>query len=176
MRLCSDGRSRDNEPRQRRGIGSTFFDLCEAIQLSPKPVVVVMQEIGPHREFCAHCGEVLATVFQRLGAVGLVSDAAVRDLKEARALRFHYFATGTVASHGNFRVVRAQVPVTICGLHLRPGDLVHGDANGLILVPKEGLDRLCALAGEVRHSERQLLDYVKSRTMTLAGLRKKILH
>lgn len=135
-----------------------------------------MQEIGPHREFCAHCGEVLPTVFQRLGAVGLVSDAAVRYLKEVRALRFHYLATSTVASHGNFRVARAQVPVTICGLHLRPGTLVHGDANGLILVPKEGLDRPCALAGKVRRSERQLLDYVRSRTMTLAGLRKKILY
>ena len=153
-----------------------FFDLCEAIRLAPKPVVVAMREIGAHREFCAHCGEVLATVFQRLGAVGLVSDASVRDIREVRALGFHYFATGTVASHGNFRIVRAQVPVTICGLQLSPGDLVHGDANGLILLPREQVDRLPALVKEVRRSERQVLGYVKSRQFTLEGLKKRIVH
>ncbi|MCX7590247.1 MAG: RraA family protein [Kiritimatiellae bacterium] len=153
-----------------------FVELCEAIHRTQKPVVVVMREIGPHREFCAHCGEVLATVFTRLGAVGLVSDAAVRDLKEVRALGFHYFATGTVASHGNFRIVRVQVPVTVCGLHIRPGDLLHGDANGLILVPAEGRERLPQLAAEVVKTERNFIAFVKSGKFSIQQLKTRITH
>ncbi len=101
---------------------------------SPKPAVVVLQEIGGYPDYAAHCGEVMSTVFTRLGAIGLVSDCGVRDLPEVRALGFHYFARGSVASHGSFRIVRTGVPVTVQGLAVRPGELLHGDENGLIIV------------------------------------------
>jgi len=51
-----------------------FIELFEAINRSLRPAVVVMQESGPHPDWAAPCGEVLATFFSRLGAVGLVSD------------------------------------------------------------------------------------------------------
>jgi regulator of RNase E activity RraA len=60
----------------------------------------------------------MATIFTRLGAVGLVSDCAVRDLPEVRAMGFQYFARGAVVSHGWFRIVRSGVPVHVgCGEH-----------------------------------------------------------
>lgn len=51
-----------------------FFDLFAALEAAPKPAVVVLQEIGGQRDLAAHCGEVMASIFTRLGAVGLVSD------------------------------------------------------------------------------------------------------
>src|ERR1700728_378590 len=89
----------------------TLRPLLEAVQNSAKPAVVAFQEIGAHPQFAAHCGEGMSTIFQRLGAVGFVTDSAVRDIAEVRALGFHYFARGCVASHGNFRVVRIGVPI-----------------------------------------------------------------
>ena len=88
--------------------------------------MIAFQEIGAQPDLAAHCGEVMATIFTRLGAVGLVSDSGVRDIAEVRALRFHYFARGTVSSHANFRIVRAGVPIQLQGLVIRPGDLLHG--------------------------------------------------
>jgi len=58
---------------------SVFMRLYEATADSAKPAEIVFQEIGPHPRYAAHCGEVLATILKRVGAVGLVSDCAVRD-------------------------------------------------------------------------------------------------
>lgn len=145
------------------------LELYRLVEASPKPAVVVLQEIGGFPDFAAHCGEVMATFFRRLGAVGLVSDCAVRDLPEVRALGFHFFARGACASHAWFRIVRTNVPVTVCGLPVRPGELLHGDENGLITVPGAELERLQEAVEEVRRSERRIMDYVRSSEFTLEG-------
>jgi len=152
----------------------TFLSLYEAVMESPKPAVVAFQEIGPQADYAAHCGEVMATIFQRLGAVGLVSDCAVRDIPEVRALRFQYFARGTVASHAYFRIVRVGVPIQVQGLVICPHDLLHGDENGLIVVPKEGLDKLPAAVEGVRTKERALMEYVRGPGFTFEGLRERL--
>jgi 4-hydroxy-4-methyl-2-oxoglutarate aldolase len=155
---------------------SAFPPLFQAIADSPKPAVVVFQELGAHPLYAAHCGEVMATVFSRLGAAGLVSDCGVRDIPEVRALGFHYFARGTAASHGNFRVVRVGEPVQIRGLTVRPGDLLHGDENGLIAVPAAGLDELPQAVEAVRSSERAILDFVRGPDFNIADLVRRFYH
>jgi regulator of RNase E activity RraA len=104
-----------------------FVDLFQAVEDSRKPAIVVLQEIGRHRDWAAHSGEVMATIFSTLGAIGLVTDCAVRDLAAVRGLKFHYFARGAVSSHAHFRIVRSNVPVDVLGMPVRPGDLIHGD-------------------------------------------------
>ena len=103
--------------RQEEGGPETFVDLFKLVDASPKPAIVVLQEMGPHGNYAAHSGEVMATIFTRLGAVGLVSDCAVRDLPEVRAMGFQYFARGAVVSHAWFRIVRSGVP----GITTLPG-------------------------------------------------------
>ncbi|MGH9431894.1 MAG: RraA family protein [Terriglobia bacterium] len=137
-----------------------FIELFRAVANAPKPAAVVFQEIGPWPDYSAHCGEVMATIFRRAGAVGLVTDGAVRDVAELRKLNFQCFARGTVASHANFRIVRVNIPVQIMGLPIRPGDLLHGDENGLISIPKPALGGLLDAVESVRARERRLLDRV----------------
>jgi len=153
----------------------TLVSLCEAVMHSPKAVVVAFQEIGPQPDYAAHCGEVMATIFQRLGAVGLVSGCAVRDIPEVRALRFQYFACGAVASHAYFHIVRVGVPIQVKGLGIGPHDLLHGDENGVIVVPQEALARLPAAVEAVRARERVLMEYVRGPGFTFEGLRDRIL-
>lgn len=159
------------EPRDNR----LFLDLYSQLAQGPKPGVIVLQEIGGLGNYAAHAGEVMSSIFHRLGAVGLVSDCGVRDLPEVRRIGFHYFARGSVASHANFRIARVGVPVQICGLVIQPGDLLHGDENGLALVPKEKRDQIAAMVDRVRTREGKLLDYVRSAEFTLEGLRSHIL-
>jgi regulator of RNase E activity RraA len=148
-----------------------FLDLYRMVDASPKPAIVVLQEIGGFGSFAAHCGEVMATFFSRLGAIGLVSDCAVRDLPEVRALRFHYFARGSVASHGNFRIVRSGVPVQVMGMEVKPQDILHGDENGLIVVPDAPLADLSLKVEEVRRRERKIMEFVRSPEFTLDGFK-----
>jgi regulator of RNase E activity RraA len=155
--------------------GSKFIDLYAAVAQSPKPAIVVFQEVGPFPDYAAHCGEVMATIFTRLGAIGLVTDCAVRDVPEVRAMKFRYFARGMVASHGCFRIVRVGVPVQVHGLTIHPEDLLHGDENGLISVPREALNGLPAAVQKVRSREKSLMDFVRGPDFTLDGLKGKIL-
>jgi regulator of RNase E activity RraA len=149
----------------------TFLELFKAVENSPKPAVVAFQEIGGHADYAAHCGEVMATAFTRLGAVGLVTDAGVRDVPEVRALRFHYFARGTVVSHASFRIVRVGVPIQILGVELKPGDLLHGDENGLLRIPAAALGDLEQAVERVRSRERRLMDFMRSPEFSVEKLK-----
>jgi regulator of RNase E activity RraA len=148
-----------------------FIELYQAVEQAPKPAVIVFQEIGGHGDYAAHCGEVMATAFTALGAVGLVSDCAVRDLPEVRALGFRYFARGAVVSHAYFRIHRVSVPVHIGGEIVRPGDLIHADENGVLLVPPGIQGVVEAKVDAIRLRERKLMDYMKSPQFTVQGLR-----
>ena len=153
-----------------------FGELFRAASASSKPVVVAFQEVGAHAELSAHCGEVMATIFKRLGAVGLVTDGGVRDMDEVRALGFQYFARGTVASHANFRIVRANVPIQVGGMMVRPGALLHGDINGLVEVPEQKRDQLAAAVEKVRSTEGPLMEYVRSAEFDLEQLIRRFFH
>ena len=148
----------DMHPTEER----TFLELFKAVADSPRPSVVAFQEIGGHGDYAAHCGEVMATIFTRLGAVGLVSDCGVRDVPEVRALRFHYFARGSVVSRASFRIVRVGVPIQVHGLAINPGDLLHGDENGLLKIPHTALDSLLEAVEVVRAKERKLMESVRA--------------
>jgi len=151
-----------------------FVELYQAVEASPKPAVIALQEIGGHADYAAHCGEVMATFFTRLGAVGLVSDCGVRDLPEVRRLGFQYFARGSVASHGNYRIARPSVPVQIMGLVVKPGDILHGDENGLISVPAGIEERLPDAVELVRQRERKVMEYVRGADFALANFKKMV--
>jgi 4-hydroxy-4-methyl-2-oxoglutarate aldolase len=148
--------------------------LYRAVEQSAKPAVIAFQEIGGFPDYAAHCGEVMASVFTRLGAIGLVTDCAVRDIPEVRALRFHYFAQGSVASHANFRIVRVGMPIQVFGMPVATGDLLHGDENGLISIPSGLEDKLPRLVDTVRSRERALIDFVRSDGFTAEGFRKYV--
>ena len=151
-----------------------FVELYRMVEQSPKPAVVVFQEIGGHGDYAAHAGEVMSTIFQRCGAIGLVSDCGVRDLPEVRALGFHYFARGAVASHANFRIAQVGVPVQVMGLVVQPGDLLHGDENGLALVPRERREELPEMVKRIRDREGELLEFVRGKNFDLSGVEKRI--
>jgi 4-hydroxy-4-methyl-2-oxoglutarate aldolase len=162
----------EGNPREEKG----YVELFEAVEKSPKPAVIAFQEVGAHPDYATHCGEVMATFFTRFGGIGLVTDSAVRDLAEVRALRFHYFARGAVASHANFRIVRVGVPITVMGLVIRPQDILHGDQNGLIQIPKEAAEGLPAAVESVRTRERRLMDLAKDPNFTASQLHGRFFH
>lgn len=150
----------------------TFYELYSAIDKSPKPAIVVLQELGAHGEYAAHAGEIVCSISQRLGAIALVSDCGVRDIPEVRKLGFQYFARGTVASHANYRIARVGVPVQLLGMVVKPGDLLHGDENGLALVPREKREMIPEKVDAIREKEGKLLEYVRSKKFSLSGLKK----
>ncbi|MCC7360497.1 MAG: RraA family protein [Anaerolineales bacterium] len=141
----------------------------EAMAASPQPVVLIMQDVGPQPRKSAHFGEVMGTLARRLGAVGVVTNGGVRDLDEVRRLGLHYFAAGAVPSHGQPRLLSVGQPVQVDGVTFQPGDLVHGDLNGLTVIPAAIAAQVAAAADLVRADEAELLAYIQSPAFSIAG-------
>jgi 4-hydroxy-4-methyl-2-oxoglutarate aldolase len=150
-----------------------WWQMYEALAEMPAPSVLVVQDISGEPSHCALAGEVMATMAKRLGAVGMVTDGGLRDVHEVRALGFGYFAQYLVVSHGNFDIVDIGKPITLDGQVIYTGDILHGDANGIVIVPREVLDGLPEEVEKVRTRERASMDFINSPEYTIALARSR---
>lgn len=135
-----------------------LYAAIAAIQ--PLPAVVVIGNAGGSDKIhlSCHVGEMMATTMKRVGAVGLVTDGGLRDLREIRALStFHYYGRGPVVAHGRPTIYGIGAAVNIDGMEVRPGDLLHGDENGITVIPAEIADKVAAQARAHRATEEQRL-------------------
>ena len=142
---------------------SGFDELLERIDEAPKPCVYVVQHVGHDRNRSCFGGDMTASALQYLGAVGMVADGGIRDRHGIgkHAPGFQVFSSGLVVSHGQGAILDFNVTVNVCGLTIRPGDLLHGDENGLLTIPKEIAAELPNKAGEVCNLESPLFDLLK---------------
>ncbi|HEX2680001.1 MAG TPA: RraA family protein [Candidatus Dormibacteraeota bacterium] len=136
--------------------------LYQHVRDVPGPRVVVVRDLDDPPGHGSLWGEVNATIFGALGCAGCVTDGCVRDLKEARAIGFHFFARGPGVSHAYVRVESAGHPVMVGGLHVSPGDLLHADQHGVLLIPRQIAGELPAAAARVVAAEQSLLNWVRS--------------
>jgi 4-hydroxy-4-methyl-2-oxoglutarate aldolase len=137
-------------------------DVWTEMDKIPKPWVVVVDDLDYPRPVGSYWGEVNASVYKALGAVATVTNGGVRDLPEVRATGFHLFSSCVLVSHAYVHVVEAGAPVTIGGLTVRPGDLLHGDEHGVTSIPLEIARELPNAARELEARERKLIDYARS--------------
>lgn len=151
----------DSTTESRQGIG--FNKLYEILVNAPKPAIVVMQDVGNDRLHSCHAGEVMSTTMKQLGAIGILTDGGLRDVKEVHALgNFQYFCAGLVVSHGNPICVSVGDEVTISGMRVRTGDLLHGDANGILHIPDECAEKVAEAAYSIWTREEETMRRVAS--------------
>jgi 4-hydroxy-4-methyl-2-oxoglutarate aldolase len=151
----------DSTTEGRQGIG--FQQLYDLLTKAPRPAIVVMQDVGTDRLHSCHAGEIMSTLMKRLGAIGILTDGGLRDVKEVRALgNFQYFCAGLVVSHGNPMCVSVGDEVTISGMRICMGDLLHGDVNGVVSIPEACADQVAAAAHRVWAEEGVTLRHIAS--------------
>lgn len=150
-----------------------YWRMWDSLAAMEGPAVLAIQDVNgaPHR--CAYAGEMMATLAQRLGAVGMVTDGALRDVEEVRALGFHYFMRYPVVSHGNFEIVSVGEPIELDGQRVEQGDLLHGDRNGIVIFPDAALDGLPEAVAGIREREQAQLEYMRSDAFSLADLKQR---
>ncbi len=129
--------------------------------LKPNDVVVLACN-GPTQRI-APWGELLSTASQVRGAAGCVTDGLVRDVKQIRAMKFPVFhgGIGPLDTKGRARMVERDVPVECAGAAVRRGDIVFGDVDGVVVIPREREDEVIRLALEKVAGENQSRDALR---------------
>jgi len=145
--------------------------LWDHVLSMPAPRVVVIQDDDDPPAIGSLWGEVNSSIFMALGAVGVVTDGGVRDLDEVRAMGFQFFAREVIVSHAYVHLTGVGEPVTIGGLTINPGDLLHGDKHGVLQIPHEVAARIPEATRTVEERERPIIELCHSPEFTPERLR-----
>lgn len=121
----------------------TFMDVVDALDASKKPTILVLQQKFPS-EIAAKAGlagEIMITSMRSVGCVGLISNGPSRDIDAIRKLKdFQLLLSGASAGHGAMGVQAVNVPVTVGGMDVSPGEIVHMDENGACKFPADKME------------------------------------
>lgn len=140
----------------------------------PEPRVLVLQDMDTPPGAGAYVGEVMATLHQRLGCVGAVTNGCFRDLDEVHALGFHLFAAGPCVSHAYVHLLDFGAPVEVGGVTVRTGDLIHADKHGVLIVPLDIAAQVPEAAARVAEREQRIISHCRSAAFSLDELRRWI--
>lgn len=132
------------DPRARREYPENFARYREYLASVPGPKIVVVQDLDAPRCHGSIWGEVGANHARALGCVGTITDGAVRDLDEMKAAGFKALARRLAVSHAHCWPLRWGCPVEVFGTKVKPGQLLHADKHGFILIPPGAGKRLLA--------------------------------
>lgn len=153
--------------------GSDVYDAMQkqlsVLQMRSGPHVIVFQDLDDPST-AATFGEVMCTSYQTFGAVGLITSGTGRDLDQVRQIGFPVFSSGTNCSHGYCHTLHVDVPVHVGGLTVRPGDLLHGDANGVTNIPGEIAADVARLCPEFVAAEEVVLECLRTHGPDLSRL------
>lgn len=157
--------------------GESYYyrlDWLEHLLSIPKPRVLVVEDMDAHPGLGSFVGEVHANILSVLGCVGIVTNGAVRDVPAARALKFQMFARNLTVSHAFSHALDYGGAVSVCGLQVKPGDLLHGDLHGVQTIPFEIASQVPAMAKRMKAEEQALIEFCHSRDFSLDRLRVEV--
>ncbi|MEO1677246.1 MAG: RraA family protein [Pseudomonadota bacterium] len=128
------------------------LDYFRHMAAGPRPAVAVIEDIDHPGCVGAWWGEVHVAIHKGLGLAGALTNGLVRDLGSL-AEGFPVIAGAVGVSHGFVHVVEIGAPVTVMGLTLHDGDLVHADRHGAVVIPADVVAGLAAAIARLEAAE-----------------------
>ncbi len=139
------------------------FAFYGRLEATPSPSIAVVQDMDD-ASIGSFWGEVNASVCKSLGCIGTITDGGVRDIDEVAELGFGYHARHVLVSHAYVHVVEHDIPVEIDGLAVNPGDLLHADKHGIVLIPAEVAPQLAEACRKTQYAEEPVVRGCRERS------------
>jgi len=121
---------------------SAWLDYYRYVAGQPGPKIVVMQDLDKPAVYGSFWGEVTANFHRTLGCVGGIIDGAIRDVDEMTNAGFKALARRLAVGHAHACPLKWNVEVDVFGQRIAPGQLIHADKHGFVVIPKEDEARL----------------------------------
>ena len=128
--------------------GLNFLDVLEAMDRLGKPSIFCFQQKFPAAlpDKVGLSGGNMTSAMRACGAIGAVTNGPSRDIHEIRPMAFQYMTRGICAGHGPQAIQAVQIPVSISGMDVAPGEIVHMDENGAVKFPANRLEEVVTYA------------------------------
>ncbi|RLJ36155.1 regulator of RNase E activity RraA [Litoreibacter meonggei] len=128
----------------------------KAMAEAPKPSIAVIEDTDFPHCVGAFWGEVNCVVHKGFGMSGTLTNGVMRDLGDLTD-GFPVIAGSIGPSHGFVHVQELETPVTIFGMTVQSGDLVHADRHGAVVIPPEVVEHLAAAIKKLQDTEHLVL-------------------
>lgn len=128
--------------RHREANPNAFVDYFRYVASVPSPQIVVMQDLEWPKTWGAGWGEVMANLHKAFGCVGTIADGAIRDVEWMTNAGFKALARRLCVGHAKVCPARWNCPVEVFGRRVEPGNLIHADQHGFMIIPDEDQARL----------------------------------
>lgn len=152
-------------------LGASFGLMLDALDDLKRNEVYICSGASPTY---ALVGELMCTRMQHLGAAGAVVNGFHRDTRGILALDFPCFSYGRYAQDQAPRgkVIDYRVPIDIEGVHVDPGDIVFGDLDGVVIIPRKMEEEIIRLAYEKATGERTVGEAIRAGMSARESFRK----
>jgi regulator of RNase E activity RraA len=120
----------------------SFMDVIDALDGSKKPTILVIEQKFPP-EIAGKVGLAggnMTSALKAVGCVGVLSNGPSRDLDEIRSMGVQFLLSGVTPGHGAMAIRAVNVPVTVAGMDVAPGEIIHMDENGACKFPAHKLE------------------------------------
>ena len=133
----------------------TLMDVLEAMDKLGKPSIFCFEQKFPAElaDKVGLSGGNMTSSMRACGAIGAVSNGPSRDIHEIRPMDFQYLTRGICAGHGPQAIQAVQVPVSISGMDVAPGEIIHMDENGAVKFPADRLEEVVTNAKALLEQE-----------------------
>jgi regulator of RNase E activity RraA len=141
------------------------------IDAGPKPSIVVIQDLDDERGYGSFWGEVNSNIHKGLGCDAVITNGSVRDLPDI-AEGFQMLADRIGPSHAFVHVVDFSHPVTVAGMRVSDGDVIHADQHGAVVIPHEVCGDIKQAANLIARRERVVITAAQRPGFDVEALRR----
>jgi regulator of RNase E activity RraA len=164
-------RTKDAVPLGEASYMSKRLDYLDYVASAPQPGIAVLEDIdGEHVGYGAFWGEVQSNVHKALGCLGTITNGAIRDIP-AIAPGFQMLAGSLAPSHAFVHVVEFGVEVTIHGMAVKSGDLIHADRHGAVVIPPTTIDAMKPALDKISQQEARIIKAAQAPGATAASIK-----
>ena len=163
-------RLRSGEPPVKGGTYHDRSDFWNSLAEIQAPRILVLQDMDNPSGRGAFIGDVHAAILKALGCVGYVTNGAVRELPAVREMGIQLFAGRVVVSHAYAHIFDIGAPVTVGGMEVKPGSLLHGDRHGVLTIPDEVAAAVPKMAQNLRLAENKVIEFCRSDSFSISKL------
>ena len=156
--LARVGMIRSTEPP--RGKVTDRADWYEYVAATDFPTIAVIQDIDGRIGYGAYWGEVQSNIHKALGCLGVVTNGSIRDIPMI-APGFQMLAGSLSPSHAYTHVEDFGIPVTVHGMKVNSGDLIHADQHGAVVLPLDVVDKMKGAVDELNAREARIIKAAK---------------